>query len=244
MSNEIMTPYTLIAQAIEKGTTIETMEKLFDLNERWEKKEAAKAFKKAMVDFQSKKPKLTKSSKVDYNIQGGGSVKYAYNSLPNIQAEVDPILSEVGLSYRWEQQPEGDKFKVVCIVSHIEGHEEQTFIIAPADTSGKKNAIQSIGSSISYLKRYTLEGALGLSSDKDDDGKATGEPKAESQPTTQATKGKQPLTPESPQWADAVKTLADNPTKLKAVKKHYELTEDHEKLLLEQSKKPVENANA
>lgn len=242
MSNELMTPYNLISQAIEKGTTIETMEKLFDLNERWEKKEAAKAFKQAMVDFQAKKPKLVKESKVDYALQGGGRVNYVYNSLPNIQAQVDPILSEVGLSYRWEQQPEGDKFKVTCIVSHVGGHEEQTFIVAPADVSGKKNAIQSIGSSISYLKRYTLEGALGLSSDKDDDGKATGEPKSD-QPAAQPTKGKQPLTPESPQWSEAVKTMTASPAKLKAIKKHYELSEEHEKMLIEQSK-PVTNANA
>ena len=44
------------------------------------------------------------------------------------------------------------------------------------DGSGKKNAIQSRGSAIEYMKRYTLAGALGLSISEDNDGgKMTGE---------------------------------------------------------------------
>jgi hypothetical protein len=42
----------------------------------------------------------------------------------------------------------------------------------PLDTSGNKNAIQSIGSSNTYLFRYTLNAALGLASaEMEDDGK-------------------------------------------------------------------------
>jgi hypothetical protein len=46
---------------------------------------------------------------------------------------------------------------------------------APKDTSGSKNAIQSIASTITYLQRYTLFAATGLAADdQDDDGKAAG----------------------------------------------------------------------
>ena len=44
---------------------------------------------------------------------------------------------------------------------------------AQADTSGSKNAIQSIGSTITYLERYSLLALTGLAAhEMDDDGKA------------------------------------------------------------------------
>jgi hypothetical protein len=49
---------------------------------------------------------------------------------------------------------------------------------AGADQSGAKNSIQAIGSTISYLQRYTLKAALGLAAANDDDGKASGSTEA------------------------------------------------------------------
>ena len=47
---------------------------------------------------------------------------------------------------------------------------------ASADTSGSKNSIQAIGSTVSYLERYTLYAILGLASaDQDDDGHSAAE---------------------------------------------------------------------
>jgi hypothetical protein len=46
-----------------------------------------------------------------------------------------------------------------------------------ADTSGAKNAVQSRGSALTYLMRYTLCGALAITSaDDDDDGGGSGAP--------------------------------------------------------------------
>lgn len=43
------------------------------------------------------------------------------------------------------------------------------------DPSGSKNAIQAIGSAVSYLRRYTLLGVLGMAtSDGDSDGMTMG----------------------------------------------------------------------
>ena len=38
-----------------------------------------------------------------------------------------------------------------------------------ADQSGSKNGFQAIGSAVTYLQRYTLKAALGLSAEVDDD---------------------------------------------------------------------------
>jgi hypothetical protein len=53
------------------------------------------------------------------------------------------------------------------------GHSELTKMTAPSDTSGQKNSIQAIASTITYLQRYTLLAATGLTTKDmpDDDGK-------------------------------------------------------------------------
>ena len=51
------------------------------------------------------------------------------------------------------------------------GHQECTSLSAFPDESGGKNSIQAIGSTVSYLERYTLLSITGLSTqDQDDDG--------------------------------------------------------------------------
>ena len=50
------------------------------------------------------------------------------------------------------------------------GHSESTTLEAAADQSGGKNAIQAIGSTVTYLERYTLLALTGLATHEDDDG--------------------------------------------------------------------------
>lgn len=174
------TPDLLIMKAVESGN-IDAIERLMDLKERYDRKQAEKAYRQAMSDFQANKPEIIKTKK-------GHNSNYA--PLPKIQKAIDPVLSKFGLSYRWGQEQENGKIKITCIVSHIDGHSEKTWLMADSDTSGSKNAIQGIGSTVSYLKRYTLEGALGLSSDDDDDGKAA--PDKQKEPGITAGKKERP----------------------------------------------------
>ena len=52
------------------------------------------------------------------------------------------------------------------------GHFETTSLTAAGDQSGGKNAIQALGSTISYLERYTILALTGLSThEMDDDAK-------------------------------------------------------------------------
>ena len=50
------------------------------------------------------------------------------------------------------------------------GHSESTVLEAAPDSSGKKNAIQQVASTVTYLQRYTLLAACGLATkDMEDD---------------------------------------------------------------------------
>lgn len=105
------------------------------------------------------------------NREGHNGKRYA--DFAAIAKAVDPIITKHGLSYRFRTQ-QTDRITVTCVLSHKAGHFEETSLSGPADASGSKNAIQAIGSTLTYLQRYSLVQALGLAAAEDDDGKAGG----------------------------------------------------------------------
>lgn len=158
------TPMSLLESAVAAGN-IELAEKLMSLQERWEANHARKAFDEAISAAKAKIPPIER------NATGHNSKRYA--NFAAIAKVVDPILSEFGLSYRF-RTAQADRISVTCILSHKAGHSEETTLSGPADSSGNKNPIQSIGSTLSYLQRYSLVQMLGLAAADDDDGKAAG----------------------------------------------------------------------
>ena len=69
-------PGQLLEKAIDKGLHIDALEKLMDLQERWERRQAEKSFYAAMNQFQANKQELTKLKKVDYKTKSGARIKY------------------------------------------------------------------------------------------------------------------------------------------------------------------------
>lgn len=163
-------PLALIEKAIQSGAGIDQLEKLMDLQERWEKSQAVKSFNKSFNQFQTNKPEIVKNKSVEFK----GKEQYRFAELSAVQKAVDPVLSEYGLSYSWKQHSsENGAITIECILKHVDGHSESNSLTALPDKSGSKNDIQAIGSGVSYLKRYTLLNALGLSTGFDDDGLST-----------------------------------------------------------------------
>ena len=156
-------PLSLIQIAIERNLPIEHLEKLMALKERYDAIEAKKKFLEAMSNFQSDCPPLEKSKEVKF-----GSTKYSYAPLGEITATIKEPIKKNDLSFRWSIDDQSEKIICTCIISHISGHSEQTTMSAGKDTSGSKNEIQSRGSTITYLQRYTLIAALGISTADED----------------------------------------------------------------------------
>ena len=166
------TPATLLEKAIDKGVDIAQLKELMDLQDRWEKKEARKSFLDALSKFQTMVPELKKSKTAKINSQKG-NFTYKYADLGSITKAIKNALNDCGLSYRWEFDESNEKMKVTCLISHRDGHTETTSMEGGRDSSGAKNDIQQKGSTHTYLQRYTLIGALGLSTaDEDNDGKS------------------------------------------------------------------------
>jgi hypothetical protein len=162
-------PAEMIRMAVSGGADLEKLEKLLALQERWEANEAKKSYHLAMSEFKENPPKIEKDKRVNF---GSGKASYSHASLANVVEKITKELSKYGLSASWKTQQNG-QIVVTCKITHVQGHSEETTLSAPSDTSGSKNAIQAIGSTITYLERYTLLAALGLATyDQDDDARA------------------------------------------------------------------------
>jgi len=155
----------LIRLAIEGKADLTALERVFELKMRDEANEAKKEYVKAMTAFKADPPKILKDKKVAYK-----EVKYSHASLGNVCSEINKALSAHNLSAAWTTK-QTDKICVTCTITHIQGHGESTELCAGADTTGSKNSIQAIGSTVTYLQRYTLLSLTGLAThDGDDDG--------------------------------------------------------------------------
>lgn len=163
--NQVATPAVLLQMAVSQNADIDKLEKLMELQAKWEAAESKKAFALAMTNFRAECPMIERTRK-------GHNSKYA-----GLAESIDAIKEKMannGLSHNWKHnQLENGLISVTCYVTHDKGHSESTTLSASADDSGNKNDIQAIGSTVSYLERYTLYGILGLASiDQDDDGNA------------------------------------------------------------------------
>lgn len=166
MQAQALTPMDMLDRAVSQGANVETLEKLMGLQERWEKNQARKAFDDAVALAKAEiKP-------VARNATGHNNKRYA--DFAAIARAVDPIITKHGLNYRFRSSQEDGRINVTCVLSHKFGHSEETTLSGPADTSGNKNAIQAIGSTLTYLQRYSLVQMLGLAAGDDDDGSAAG----------------------------------------------------------------------
>lgn len=166
-------PSEMIRLALTGGVDLDKARQLLELQKDWEANEARKAYHKAMAGFKENPPKIKKDRKVGYESKAGGKVGYMHASLSNVVDKITKELSKHGLSVSWKTQQNG-KISVTCRITHVMGYSEETTLSADSDTSGSKNPIQAIGSTITYLERYTLLATLGLAVyDQDDDGQAS-----------------------------------------------------------------------
>jgi len=113
---------------------------------------------KALAEFQQSVPVIHKGT------QGYG---YSYANLATIFEIINPILKANKLGFT---QLVGDN-NIKTIIFHYESGEQlETTTTIPQGTNLKgMNDFQTLGSAITYIRRYALSSALGLITDKDTD---------------------------------------------------------------------------
>ena len=157
--------------ARDPSVDIDKLQRLVDMQERIVQRNAATAYAAALSAMQPDLPVIVERGRIDI----GRGKPQSYALWEDINETIKPVLAKHGFSLSFRTGQEDGKIIVTGILSHREGHSERTTMHLPTDTSGSKNAVQAVGSSTSYGKRYTAAALLNLTSrGEDDDGIAGG----------------------------------------------------------------------
>ena len=120
-----------------------------------------KSLLKALAKFQSECPAIKKSADNPY-------FKSKYATLDAIQHQIQPYLTQAGLTVIQPNHWTDGQLFVKTIVHHVESGE---YIESAFPVITQKHTAQDYGSAVTYAKRYSLTGALNIIvEDEDDDG--------------------------------------------------------------------------
>ena len=169
----VPSPQEIMLQAVRNGLgkeQLEVLERMLALDIKMKEQKAKEAYNAAMSEWKAKAPYILKDKQVSFQT-GKGATSYKHATLGNVADTINASMSPFGLHASWRTEQPENKIKVTCTVSHKLGHSESTSLTAESDNSGSKNAIQALGSTITYLERYTLLALTGLAThDQDNDG--------------------------------------------------------------------------
>jgi len=162
------TPADMVIYAMQNGGTIEQVREMMQLQREWEADQARKAYVSDMADFKKNPPEIIKDKQVAFS-----GTQYMHATLGAVTEAIVVGLARHGFSHRWDTAQNGGVIEVTCILTHKLGHSERTTLTGAKDESGKKNQIQQVASTITYLQRYTLLAATGVATkdQADDDGR-------------------------------------------------------------------------
>jgi hypothetical protein len=146
--------------ASDPDVDISRLEKILELRQRVKNENAKAAFDSAFALMQPELPVISEKGE----IKVGNDVRGRYAKWEDIGDAIMPILAQHGFSLRHRVHQSDAKVTVTGILSHKDGHAEETAVTLPIDASGSKNAVQAIGSSVSYGQRYTARALLNIRS--------------------------------------------------------------------------------
>lgn len=147
---------------------IAKMEGLFALQERAMAKHAEMEYNRAMARLQAKLPRIEKRGKIAFGA-GAKAQSTPYVKFEHIFDAIAHLLKEEGFSFRFGTAAIDKGILISATLSHVGGHSEKESMPLPFDTSGSKNSIQAVGSSLSYGKRYLVFAMLNLIAEGEDD---------------------------------------------------------------------------
>lgn len=175
------TEVTAFVQMIERAAAnpavdVDKMERLLAMQERVLERNARAAFTAALAELQPKLPVIDQNGQIRHG--ENKPVQSTYAKYEDINDAIRPLLHQHGFALSFRITRTDALVSITGVLSHRDGHSGETTIDLPADGSGSKNAVQAVGSSITYGKRYAAIALLNITSrapqDRDDDGNAAG----------------------------------------------------------------------
>lgn len=136
---------------------------LLAMRERIIAKNAEASFNAAMARLNF--PAIEQKSQIKHR----ESVIATYAKYEDIDEIIRPIYSAEGFFLSFDTTREDGGINVIGTLSHKDGHSKKASLFLPLDTSGSKNGVQAMGSTISYGKRYVAGMLLNFVTKKEDD---------------------------------------------------------------------------
>lgn len=174
---------TVARLATDPKVNVIKLDKLIGMQERLMERAQKVAFMRDLRDLQPKLPVIDRKGRIEIRKKTAtgerdGEVQQSspYARWEDIHDAIRPVLHEFGFNLTFRSRPTTDgKIVVAAILGHVDGWtEENETPPLMHDSTGSKNNVQAVGSSLSYGKRYAATMLLNINTrGEDDDGQAT-----------------------------------------------------------------------
>lgn len=168
--------------ARDPSVDIVKLQQLMEMREKIAARTAESEFDRALTAAQQAMGRVRTDS-------NNPQTKSRYASYGALDAAMRPNYTANGFALSFNtESPSPDMVRVICRVSHQNGHSRSYQIDMPADGKGAKGGdvmtkTHATGSAVSYGMRYLLKMIFNIAvSDKDDDGNAAAKTEAEAPP--------------------------------------------------------------
>jgi predicted transcriptional regulator len=148
--------------ASNPNVDIDKIRQLLEMQERWEMNRDKAALRHALAQFKANPPEIIKERKASLEKDGRKLFEYMYADLENVTSAIESELGALGVTFAWPQVEKDGLITITCVMRFGMFEEAGVTMSAPPDTSGAKNVIQAKASTVTYLRRYTLLGAVGM----------------------------------------------------------------------------------
>lgn len=157
--------------ARDPSVDIDKMERLLQMSERVQARDAEMAFNQALNAAQSEMRPIAANA-------SNPQTKSRYATFDKLDRVLRPIYTEHGFSLSFDEADSSkpEHVRVVCYVSHVGGHTRTYHRDMPADGKGAKGGdvmtkTHAAGAAGSYGARYLLKGIFNVAvGEEDDDG--------------------------------------------------------------------------
>lgn len=180
-------PESILRFALEKGATVEVIERLMAVRRELQAESAKAMFDAALARFQSRCPIIAKR-------KFGAKNAYKYAPLDDIIHQTKELIQECGFSYSLTSSVEtGGWLLAQCKITHAAGHFEVSEFKVPVDTKNPMmSEPQRYGGAMTFAKRYALCNAFGIVTADEDTDAVRERPEGKSQPQSKVVEDPSP----------------------------------------------------
>lgn len=153
---------TISRLALDPRCDMDKLERLITLQDRMEAKTALEAFNASFAEMQCAMPSVEKRTQNTHT-------KKMYADLDDINYAVRPVMAQFGFGVSFKIVNQAHGVSITGILMHKGGHREETTMLLPLDKGAQRSAVQEVGSTTTYGKRYVMCALLNITSGDDND---------------------------------------------------------------------------